>query len=168
MKTTIIPAQITTVEDRIAGSLNFTQIILLMIPVIWTTLVYAIFAPAMHVSWLKGVCVLIMLLVCGILSLRVNGTVVIDRLIMWLRYTLRPRMYVPMKTDTLYKTIDIPDEPIIMTRQIPAEKLNPLKHASVTLADLVKFERLLGKKRFAIRYKTNGKGGLNVAYEPIH
>jgi len=29
MRTTIIPAQITTVEDKIAGSLNMTQILIL-------------------------------------------------------------------------------------------------------------------------------------------
>ena len=30
MRTTIVPAQMTTVEDRIAGNLNFTQIFLLV------------------------------------------------------------------------------------------------------------------------------------------
>jgi hypothetical protein len=30
MRTTVIPAQITTVEDRIAANLNLTQIILLL------------------------------------------------------------------------------------------------------------------------------------------
>jgi hypothetical protein len=37
MRTRVIPAQITTVEDRIAGNLNLTQILLLMIPVILGT-----------------------------------------------------------------------------------------------------------------------------------
>lgn len=167
MKTTIIPAQITTVEDRIAGSLNFTQIVLLMIPVIWTTIVFAFFAPAMHIVWYKVTLVSIVLLMCLPLSLRIKGTIVLDHLIMWFRYTLRPRIYVPMKTDTLYKAIDIPVEPVMHASLKHSVKPNLVKHASVTLSDLVKFERLLGKKRFAIRYKTNGKGGLNVAYEPI-
>ena len=42
MRTTVIPAQITTVEDKIAGSLNLTQILILMIPVFWATIVYAV------------------------------------------------------------------------------------------------------------------------------
>jgi len=50
MRTTIIPAQITTIEDKIAGSLNFSQILLLMAPVLWGTLVYTLFSPVMKIA----------------------------------------------------------------------------------------------------------------------
>ena len=33
MKMTVVPAQVTTVEDRIIGNLGFSQILLLIVPV---------------------------------------------------------------------------------------------------------------------------------------
>ena len=33
MKTTVVPAQVTTVEDKIAGNLSFVQIIILIITI---------------------------------------------------------------------------------------------------------------------------------------
>ena len=53
MKVRSIPAQITTVEDKIAGNLNLTQILLLMIPVFWLMIVYTIFPPYMEFSVYK-------------------------------------------------------------------------------------------------------------------
>ena len=50
MRTTIIPAQITTVEDKIAGSLNMTQTLIMMFPVLWTALVYILLFPSMKLT----------------------------------------------------------------------------------------------------------------------
>lgn len=46
MKTTVVPAQITTVEDKIAGSLTFTQIIMLVIPLLTSTAIYVLILPS--------------------------------------------------------------------------------------------------------------------------
>ena len=42
MRSTVIPAQITTVEDKIAGNFNLVQILLMMAPVLIATLLYTI------------------------------------------------------------------------------------------------------------------------------
>ena len=76
MKTTIIPAQITTVEDKIAGNLNLTQIIILMIPVLWTAFVYVGLPPATKLSLYKLPLILLVVFVCMTLALRIKGKVV--------------------------------------------------------------------------------------------
>src|ERR1035437_7132403 len=99
MRTTVIPAQITTVEDKIAGSLNMTQVMLLMVPVIFTTIAYAILPPRMHIEAYKIVLVLIVLLISLILSLRIKGKVVLSWLVILFTYNVRARYYVFNKND---------------------------------------------------------------------
>jgi len=111
MRTTVIPAQITTIEDKIVGSLNFTQLILLMIPVIWTTIVYTLLSPAMHVVWYKIPLVFAVILISLGLAIRINGVVVFNWLFVILGYKLRPKLYVFNKNDTYLKDIDLPAEP---------------------------------------------------------
>ena len=81
MRTTIVPAQITTVEDKIAGNLNLTQITLLIFPAFWTIIVYALFIPRFHLSIYKLPLVILVLLVCLALSVRIKGRVVINWLV---------------------------------------------------------------------------------------
>jgi hypothetical protein len=44
MKTTIVPAQVTTVEDRITARLTFTQLLLLVTPVFLSGAMFAFLA----------------------------------------------------------------------------------------------------------------------------
>ena len=53
MKTTVVPAQITTIEDRIAGNLTFIQIVLLICALILSTVVYAAIPPRIHLTVVK-------------------------------------------------------------------------------------------------------------------
>ncbi|HHT9136992.1 MAG TPA: hypothetical protein ACFYEK_07080 [Candidatus Wunengus sp. YC60] len=166
MRTTIIPAQITTVEDKIAGNLNLTQLLILMIPVIWTAIVYTLFFPAMRISFYKLPVILIVLIVCFILSLRVNGVVIFNWLFLLAGYRLRPRIYVPIKTDPYLREIDLPvfeKEPAVT----PVKAKETKVAENIAVSELVRLEKLLHSKKFSLRYKINGKGGLHVAYQPV-
>src|SRR3989344_8530921 len=99
MRSQPIPAQITTVEDKIAGNLNLTQIILLMVPVFFTTAAYAVFPPQMHLAVYKFPLVLIVLFVSLILSMRIKGKVVLNWLVILIQYNVRPRYYLFNKND---------------------------------------------------------------------
>ena len=50
MRTTIVPAQVTTVEDRVAGNLTIAQLLILMAGFGLMTLVYLLVAPKYHFS----------------------------------------------------------------------------------------------------------------------
>src|SRR5579872_7146430 len=118
MRTTIIPAQITTVEDKIIGSFTMPQLVMLMIPVLWTTLVYALFPVPMHITWYKIPVVLLVVIVSVVLSLRIKGKVMIQWLEVILRYNLRPQYYVFNK-NTMY----LRDAPIQETKQLAPKKV---------------------------------------------
>lgn len=94
MRTTAVPAQVTTVEDRIAGNLGMGQIVLLFIPILFGSLLYAGLPPAMHSSAYKIVLLTVMLIVCVSLAIRIKGKIVLWWLVILTRYCARPRYYV--------------------------------------------------------------------------
>ena len=169
MRTTVIPAQITTVEDKIAGSLNLTQIIILMIPVIWTTVVFSILPPRLHFTWYKFPIILIVLFTCLILSLRIRGNVVLNWLVVLLRYNTRAKYYLFNKNDSYLRDIVLPEskrETTKLTRRAQAKKEAQRLSPSIAIAELIKAEKLLKNGKYSIIFRQK-KGGLNVAFEQI-
>lgn len=108
MKTTVVPAQITTVEDKIAGSLNFQQIMLLVMSLIIGTAIYALTPPRLHISVIKAVLVLLQFAFLGSLAIRVSGKILAEWLTIYLRYLLRPRVYTFQKSDLTSRDVILP------------------------------------------------------------
>ncbi len=157
MRTTIIPAQITTVEDKIAGSLNFTQILLLMIPVIWATLVYAVFSPVMKVTSFKISLILIVSLISLILAFRFKEKIVAEWIGILMRYKLRPKLYIANKNDLAERLVDYP---VIENRHISKKKtILPTKQAmkDLTIKELIKLEEAMNSKHLAVSFRYGKK-----------
>jgi hypothetical protein len=166
MRSQPIPAQITTVEDKIAGNLNLTQIMLLMVPVFFTTAAYAMFPPRMHLAIYKFPLVLIVLIVSLILSMRIKGKVVLNWLVILLRYNLRPRYYLFNKNDAYLRTLDLPvfdKKPRKLFKKAPAklEKRAPIP--AFALSDLAKLQNVITNPKYSFVLKAGKKGGFNVS-----
>ncbi len=167
MRTQVIPAQITTVEDKIAGSLNLTQITLLICPAFWATIVYALFIPRFQLSLYKLPLIILVLFLCLALSVRIKGRVVINWLVTIFRYNLRPKYYVFNKNDSFLRTLDLPDfekkQRNLTRKTVIKEKT---KTASiVSISDLVKFEGFFANPKYSLSFKSAKKGGLDVAFK---
>ncbi|MCL4386837.1 hypothetical protein M1307_00385 [Patescibacteria group bacterium] len=170
MRTTVIPAQITTVEDKIAGNLNLTQILLLMAPVFWTTIVYTVFIPALKLSWYKLPLVLIVSLICIGLSLRIKGKVVLNWLIVLFRFNARPKYYLFNKNDDSFRSIDLPvfeKKTIKLFKKSKAKRLVKLKPQTFAFNELVKLENLISNPKYTLSFKAGKKGGIHVAFDQI-
>lgn len=168
MRTTVIPAQITTVEDKIAGNLSMTQIVILMIPIFFGTLLFALFPPTMHVVLYKIPPVLFVLLISLFLSLRIKGKVVANWLIVLLSYNLRPRFYVFNKNDSYLR--DVPQLEAVVQKQTVAVKakkdiLLPAKTFSVK--ELKKMEAFIKNPNYSLSLKPGKKGELYVAVSEV-
>ncbi len=94
MRVSAIPAQITTVEDRIAGNLNLTQILLLAVPIFTSAVIFFVLPPIGKFSIYKLILIIFFSSICASLALRVNNHLVIDILKLRAKYELRPRIYV--------------------------------------------------------------------------
>lgn len=156
MRTTIIPAQITTVEDKIAGSLNFTQILLLMAPVLWGTLIYAVFSPMMKIAAYKIWLVLVVAAICLTLALRVKEKIVAEWIAVLLRYKLRPKYYLFNKNDLTERIVDLPYiEPVMRLKKTLVK--NTKKHHELSIKELIKLEQALSSRRLAVSFRFGGK-----------
>lgn len=171
MRTTVIPAQITTVEDKIAGNLNFAQILLFMAPILWSTLVYTLLPFRMQLTLYKLPLILVISICCFILAIRIKGKIILQWLAILLRFNLRPKYYIFDKNDASFRVIDLP---VFEKRQFslrkkiaPQTKVN-ITHPKFGIKELTQLEKLIQDPRISLSFKTNGIGGkLNVAFKQI-
>lgn len=168
MKTVVIPAQITTVEDKIAGSFNLTQIMLFMLPVFWTVIVYAIFPQRMHFTFYKIPLTIFVLLTSFALAVRIKEKIILQWVIILLRYQTRPKYYLYNKNDTYLRTLDLPSfekKKAKLLKQAKASNEAKGKVSNFALRDLIKLEGVLSNPMYTFSLRSNKKGGFNVALE---
>lgn len=161
MKVTVVPAQVTTVEDRISGNFSVSQIALLAIPIFGGSLLYVTLPPSMEFSLYKFLAIGFVTVLSGFLAIRIKGKIVLMWTITLLRYKLRPRRYVFTKNSTHYreKHLSLPKK---------SETSAPLKADTPTaLPKLSNQERAYVYATFndpvsRLRFETTKRGGLNV------
>ncbi len=166
MRTTVIPAQITTVEDKIVGSLTLSQIFILLIPVLWTTLVFGVLPPTTHLAWYKIPLILFVLVACLILSLRIKGKVVINWLVVILQYNLRPQYYLFDKNDTYLRDIEVVEK-VVQQKPVAVKKEIAIAAKKFTIKDLKELEKFIHNPNYTFSLKPDKKGGLYVAVAQI-
>ncbi len=165
MRTRVIPAQITTVEDRIAGNFSLTQIIILLTPVLFATLIYALVPPVMLFVWYKLGLVLAFVVLAITLAIRVKGKRPLNWLFILARYNLRPKFYVFNKNNSFSRVVYKPFE-----KQAVEKKHLEIKEKVVeepTVKDILRPKHFLNSEDFNLTYRANRKGGLNVAFEKV-
>lgn len=163
MKVTVVPAQVTTVEDRVAGNLSFSQLILFAIPVFGGSLLYAILPPFMGAGLYKIVFIAIFAFICTVLAIRIKGKIILLWLITLLRYRLRPRRYVFNKNTSVSRE-DYPIVPDITETSSQVSK----EEKRVTLPLLGLTEKaylydMLNDPIGRLRFDITKKGGINVS-----
>jgi len=170
MKTTIIPAQITTIEDKIIGTLNFTQILLHMLPVFWSAIVYTVFPAYLHLSLYKVIMIGLVLVTSVTLSIRVKDKLIFQWVQVLLRFNLRPKYYVFNKNEQNSRQMDMSlNQEVVKKAARPAytAKKTKTEIPSFGLRESVHFESLLNTRKFNLSFKPHKKGGLHVAFEQI-
>jgi len=167
MKTTVVPAQITTVEDRVAGNLSFPQIILLVFALIVGVSIYGIMPPKVHLSSLKLILIILEFAFFGILALRFNGKIVGDWLIIYLRFKARPRRYLYTKNDLIHREIIQQEikEAALSKKQETAMISKQSK--TLTLNEQIKMDRIFGNEGLSVSFKMSKKGGVNVSLKQV-
>jgi hypothetical protein len=162
MKVTVVPAQVTTVEDRIIGSLGVSQLLLLSTPIFGGTFAYAILPPLLHSAVYKLILIALMFAMGGLLAIRIKGKILLLWLVVILRYNLRPGYYVfnkrslhgreqynhPLKVDEAEDT-----KPV----RRPVKRRLPL-----TAAELVRLYGLLENPAANVHFEIRKGGSLYV------
>lgn len=164
MRNTIIPAQITTVEDKITGNLSLTQIILLIIPVFVMTILFSLVPPVMKLGIFKTILFVLSGLICGILALRIRGRVILNWLLVWLKFKSRPTYYVFDKNDDYLRESELVNENKDKTKRVIKVKAKE-KTKVLTEIDTMKLVDLINNQKNSLSFEFNKQGGLHVSVE---
>lgn len=173
MKTTVIPAQITTVEDKIAGNLNLAQVVLLIVPAVFTAGAYTVMPPNFMIVWYKIPIIFLVLGICLLLALRIRGKIVLSWLMVVLRFNLRHKYYVFNKNNSFSRNMYLPE---FEKKKFKLFNFNFLKKSekpkkseiniaanTFDIKDLIKLKDFIQNPNYSLSFKTNSKGGLYVS-----
>ena len=143
---------------------------MLMAPVFFMTLIYAVFPPSMSFVAYKLTLSMIFFVICITLSLRIKGKIVIHWLSILIRYNLRAKYYIYNKNESYLRTLHLPTTnktPVAEKKLLKAKARKKIKPAIYRIKNLVSLENMIGNDEVDFRYKIGKKGGLNVAFEQI-
>ena len=163
MRTTIVPAQITTVEDRIAGRLGLSQLLLLITPIFGGSAIFVVFPPFFTYAVYKAVVITCVAVMCALLAIRIKGKILLFWAITLLRYNARPRYYLFNKNSTHTREIILPaDIDTESAEETSAPAAVPIRKINLTTAERVRIEGLLANPDANIHVTANKKGELSV------
>ena len=163
MKSSIVPAQITTVEDKVAGNLSLSQLMLLAAPVFIGSAIYIVLPPVMTAAIYKLVIMCMLVVGFGMLAIRIKGKLLLLWLITIVRYNLRPRFHVFNKNDSYLRDslvevdTDALAEPVV-DEGIEVRSLIPL----LSTRETVLLEGIIASPGAKLHFVTNRKGALDV------
>ncbi len=161
MKTTIVPAQVTTVEDKITGNLGVSQMLLLVAPVFIGSLLFVLLPPFFSYAPYKVVLIAILVFLCIILSVRIKGTIVLNWIRLIAQYNRRPKYYVFNKNSLHLRQDDLVCETTEETAQQPQKGNLSFKEA-LPIPDAVSVEQLITNPSANFKLKVSKKGKLSV------
>lgn len=161
MKTTVVPAQVTTVEDKVAGSLSFTQLILLTVPIFADSALFILFPPLFKLSPLKFVAGITLALICFVLAFRIRGKLILQWILVLVRYNARPTYYVYNKNDLYLRDARPEEAETAEAIEVPEEVIATEGLHAIPTPELVRLQSAVSDPRSRFHFKVT-KGGLRV------
>lgn len=168
MKTTIVPAQITTVEDKITAHLSFTQLLLLVVPVFIGGALFIFLPPFANYALYKLGLALLVALICITLAIRVKERLVLEWIGILSRYNLRPKHYFFNKNSAYLR--DIPKIVNVAEKDqetIVKAKTKKEQYRSVKLNKLVTVESAMADPDAEFHFRVNKKGVLHAHIKEV-
>lgn len=163
MRTSAVPANVTTLEDTIASGLNLTQVILLILPVFFSAVIFAALPPFMHIQVYKLAIITLFSAPLIILSIRVHGSLLLKWVILLAAYKFRPRLYLLSVTKGSCFCEHGHQEPEQYLPEIKKSPKDTVKFSELEPHQLSALDMILCHKR--VLYKANKKGQLYALIE---
>lgn len=164
MRTTIVPAQITTVEDRIAGRLGLSQLLLLIAPIFGGSAVFVIFPPFFNYATYKVVLIVCVAVLSALLAIRIKGKILLSWAVVLIRYNARPKYYLFNKNSIHARDI-VTQAAMVMEE---AEEKMPVAQPKrkvlprLSTPERMRIEDLIANPTANLHVTTNKKGVLSV------
>ena len=169
MKTAIVPAQITTIEDKIAGNLTLQQMILLASPVFIDFVLYAVLPTPFKLQVYKFALMAIVTIIFDLLSIRFRGKILLVWAATLLRYNNRPLYYVFNKNNPHLRSVTVQSVQDLEIQQEAQDTGREVKQSlsRLTQEDIFKLERIIANPSSNLSFVTSKKGGLYVSITEV-
>lgn len=162
MKVTVVPAQVTTVEDRIMGSLSLSQLMILLLPVFIGAALFASLPPMMESALYKYVAIGIFSVICLVLSIRIKGKIIALWIVTILRYNLRPKYYLYNKNVTTLRREYAAVKDESETKEKAQSSMKPVVSPKMNQLETARVLAAIENPVSNLRFETTKKGGLYV------
>ena len=93
MRSTLVPAQITTLEDQITANLSMRQILIFIFVILSNLILFCLIPPFLRLDPIKITLSIFISIQCLSLAIRVKGHLILDHLLLIARFRFRPRIY---------------------------------------------------------------------------
>jgi hypothetical protein len=163
VRISIVPAQITTVEDKIAGNMSVQQAVLLGVPILFGFIAAVVFPPSGQFVAYKVAIVAVLFVICGTLALRIKERIVAQWLVLFAVYMARPEYYVYDKNSS-YLRPDTSSRVVLDDKEVSTEmpKKRVVEPAKMASKEFARLQRFATDERVGIKYVVGRKGELNV------
>jgi hypothetical protein len=162
MRVSIVPAQITTVEDKIAGNVSVQQAMLLGVPILFGFIIALVFPPSGQFVAYKIAIVLGLFIICGSLAIRIKDRIVAQWLKLFVIYSARPLHYIYDKNSTYLRNtepIEVVSEEVVESQLI---KKPIITSSNISPKEFVRLEQFATDVRAGMKFEVGKKGELNV------
>lgn len=163
----IVPAQVTTVEDKVAGSLSLQQLVMLTTPIFLGCVIYVLLPPFFEFEPYKLVIIVSIFAVFATLAIRVKDRLLIQWIGIFIRYNQRPQFYVYNKNDCYLRDVRDETPTVKVTKEAPKKSTPLVATPTIPLSDKAKLEQIVTDSRANLTFRTNKKGGLDVHIQEI-
>lgn len=168
MKTANVPAQITTIEDKIAGNLTLQQMALLGGPIFINFAIYAVLPHMLKLNAYKFILMLIITIGSSALAIRIKSKIIFSWAITICRYNIRPGYYVFSKSSTYLRNeapLEINKSNLQKTPVI--KQTTQQETAQLSEEDLFKLSNILADQSANLSFATSRKDGLYVSISEV-
>ena len=163
MRSAIVPAQMTTVEDKVMGNLSLSQLLLLSLPIFIGSFVYFVFPPSLGAALYKTILIVVATLVLWAMAIRFKGRILLLWVITIGRYNLRPRHFVNDKNDVYLREPVLPADSDLESENEDTEVEETVMPApALSFAETIFLEKIIADPQANLHFKADRKGELRV------
>ena len=132
-----VPAEITSLENKVFGNLSLKQLIFFTAPALAIIFSFTILPTVLKYDLYKLVIAIVTGIPMAIMGIRVDKILIVERLALIVSYHIRPHRFISNKNSVESRTpmYRIADNPTTSTSTDPIEKVPPNQHQFYLLLD---------------------------------
>ncbi|GAC1502861.1 MAG: hypothetical protein NVS1B10_07750 [Candidatus Saccharimonadales bacterium] len=167
MKTVFVPAQMTTIEDKIAGNLNLSQLLLLVSPILINLLLYVLLPKQLKLTFYKLLLMFFITLVCFGLAIRIKNKLVLNWLLIARRYCSSPRYFLFDKNNLYLRHREFATNPSTNNLNETKPRVVTSELSRLSTEESIKLRAILEDPKTSLGFRLNRGGKLNVSVTEI-